>query len=404
MQKKYAIKTILIPAAEVFAKLIAFVNILLMIRVLSIDDYADYSYIVSIVLWASVVMDGGFSNLIFNESLRNQLQKINLYFSARFFLSIIVIIFIAVFFIGVKPLLTAPGILFSIVILVTSSSSIIKMIARGLEIKKVDATVILTEPLLRFIMVASLYFGYAAFEWTLWKILLIYLIASIITIIISYNYLKQYFKLEVHFEKLRVIGKNLVLAFKASKYYLLYYFIFVGLSRMDILVIEANLPKHELAFFSSSYTIFTVVLLFFMSFNTSHFKKIIKQESVYIKYMFLVLIGVVIFFYFSSDFIFELLFPESYYSGAIVLKRIMFAIIPSALSGFFIVKNNYFHRSKINFIILLIPFFIKLILYLLLQPKALEQYTNIFVFCELILFLSFVFYEWFIKKSITSKV
>ena len=106
MQKKYAITTILIPAAEVFAKLIAFVNILLMIRVLSIDDYADYSYIVSIVLWASVVMDGGFSNLIFNESLRNQLQKINLYFSARFFLSIIVIIFIAVFFIGVKPLLT----------------------------------------------------------------------------------------------------------------------------------------------------------------------------------------------------------------------------------------------------------------------------------------------------------
>lgn len=399
MQEKYSIKQIIVPFAEVFAKLIAFVNMLLMIKILTISDYADYAYIVSIVLWASVIMDGGIANLIFNESLRNQLSKINLYFSARFYLSLLVIFCIGVFFFSYKPSLTNPGILFSIIILVTSSSSIIKMIARGMGVQKVDVIVIVTEPLLRLIMVLGLYFGYKSFEWTLGKILLLYLLASVITIIVGYKYLKPYFKLQIHFEKLRVIGKNLVIAFNASKHYLFYFFIYIGLSRMDIIVIESNLPKNELAYFSSSYTLFTVVLLFFTSFNTSHFKRIIKNEKRFITYILMVLVCIAVFFYFSSELIFELLFPESYYAGSLVLKRIMFAIIPATLSGFFIIKNNYYHRSKINFIILLIPFIFKLSLYVFMRPEKLQQYSNIFVFSEILLFLSFVTYEWFFSNK-----
>jgi len=404
LSNNYSIKQIIIPFAEVFAKLIAFVNILLMIKVLSINDYADYAYIVSIVLWASVIMDGGISNLIFNESLRDHLKKINLYFSARFFLSVVVIIAISLYFAYLKPSLTKPGILFSIVILVTSSSSIVKMIARGLGIQKVDITVIITEPILRFIIVIGLYFGYRSFEWTLWKILLIYLIASIITFVISYNYLKPHFKLKIHFDRLKILGQNLVIAFNASKHYLFYYFIYVGISRMDIIVIENNLPKNELAYFSSAYTLFTVVLLFFTSLNTSHFKRIIANERAFLKYLLLTLVGIVVFFYFSSELIFELLFPKEYYSGSLVLKRIMFAIIPASFSGFFIVKNNFYHRSKINFIILLIPFFLKLSLYVFMKPNRLEQYSNIFVFSEVVLFLLFILYYLFRTKFSKSKV
>lgn len=404
MSGKYSFKQILIPFAEVFAKLIAFINILLMIKVLSINEYADYSFIVSIVLWASVIMDGGIANLIFNESLRNHLKSINLYFSARFILSLIVIIAIGIYFVYFKSTLTKPGIIFSIIILVTSSSSIVKMIARGLGIQKVDVTVILTEPLLRFIMVVGLYFGYRQFEWSLWKILVIYLIASIITFIISYNFLKPHFKLKIHFDRLKILSQNLVIAFNASKHYLFYYFVYVGLSRMDIIVIENNLEKSDLAYFSSAYTLFTVVLLFFTSFNTSQFKRIIAHERMYVKYILLALVSIVVFFYFSSSIIFEFLFPKEYFSGSMVLQRIMFAIIPAAFSGYFIVRNNYFHQSKINFIVLLIPFIVKLSLYVFMKPSRLEQYTNIFVFSEIVLFLSFVLYYLFFKKPPKLKV
>ncbi len=396
-----SLKKIIVPFAEVFAKVITFANIILIMTVLSKNDYADYSFIVSIIIWASVVMDGGISNLIFNESLRDELKNINLFFTARFFLAGIIIVGIALLFATTRPLLTTSGILYSIIILISSSSNIVKMIARGLGARKVDVTIILTEPLLRLALVVIVYFSFPDFHWTLFRFLLIYLLASIVTLVLGYNYLKPIFSLKIHIDKISVIKKNLVKAFNASKHYLFYYFVYIGLSRIDIIMIESNLEKNQLADFSSAYQMFTVALLFFTAINTSQFKNIIENQAKYLKYLLLVLVGVAIFFYFSSGFVIELLLPDKYYPASYVLERIMIAIIPSVLSVFFILKNNYYHRSKVNFIILLIPFFTKLTFYFTLKPNHLIQYANIFVLCEFLLLLSFVIYELFKKKETT---
>ena len=52
--KKIKSHPLIIPIAEVIAKAISFANVLLLIRIFSIDEYADYSYLISIILWASV--------------------------------------------------------------------------------------------------------------------------------------------------------------------------------------------------------------------------------------------------------------------------------------------------------------------------------------------------------------
>ena len=81
-------KSFSVPFIEVFSKGISFINILLLIQILKIDDFAIYSYILAIILWASVLMDGGITNLIYNKSLKKEIENINILFSARLVLSI----------------------------------------------------------------------------------------------------------------------------------------------------------------------------------------------------------------------------------------------------------------------------------------------------------------------------
>lgn len=395
-------KTI-IPFAEVFSKIISFINILLLMKVILITEYADYSYIVAIVLWASVLMDGGINNLVFNKSLKNELQGINSLFSARFVLSTFIIIALSIFFFYRKPDIAIAGILYSIIIYISSSSAFIKMLARGKAYSKVDLTVILSEPLLRLILFLTTLLVFKNLEWQLWKIMIIYLIAGLLSFSINYFVLTKHISLRVYLNNFKLVFNQVRNTLSVSKFYLLYYLMYIGISRIDVIFIEKYASKVDLALFSSAYTLFTVIQLFFFSVITSHFKNIYKAQQKSILYLLGVLSFVVVVTLFVSTFVFDILFRSEYFEGASVLNYIIFALIPSVLVYYFIAKLNYDNKTFANFIILLIPLSLKMLIYSLAQSSELDFYRNIFPFIEYFILICYIIYFLYSKNMRVSK-
>jgi len=264
----------LIPFAEIFSKLISLVNIYLMMQVLLLTDFADYSYIIAVVLWASVLMDGGINNLVFNKSLKNDLNDINTLFSARLLLSSLIIIFLAAFFYFQKPELVIPAIIYTIVIYFSSTSAFIKMLARGKEYHKIDLIVIVTEPILKLVLFALVYLFYNNNKWDLWLMMSVYLAASVVAFVINYLFLSKHYTLSFFNGKFKSLYNNLKATLQASKYYLLYYFIYIGLTRIDIIFIEKYASKTELGWFGVAINLYGIMQLFFLTIITSKFKKI----------------------------------------------------------------------------------------------------------------------------------
>jgi O-antigen/teichoic acid export membrane protein len=88
----------IIPFAELLSMGLSFINTLIIMNTLSIEGYATYSYIITIVMWAAVFMDLGISNMIFTKGLTNQIEELDSYLTARSINSIVVILILSVFF------------------------------------------------------------------------------------------------------------------------------------------------------------------------------------------------------------------------------------------------------------------------------------------------------------------
>lgn len=394
-------KSLMIPFVEVFSKVISFINILLLVRILPIKDYADYSYIVAIVLWSSVLMDGGINSLIYNKSLKNKTGGINLLFTSRFFLSLIVIFILTSFFIIRKPNLAISGLVFSLTIYFSSTSALIKMLSRGMGFVKTDVISIISEPIIRFVFLLIIYISSNYFSYNLDLVLLIYLLASIIAFIVNKNYLNTVFSLNLKFKGFKKALKNVIISLKLSKFYLLYYLLLIGLSRIDILFLESYSTKQDLAVFSSGLNMFLVAQLFFFSIITSQFIKLYKKKNLILKILAPIIVLAIIITNFLSSFIFKYLFPEEYIQGQFVLNILIVALLPSVINFYFITKNNYENKVKANFVLLLLVFLSKLILYFVIKPIDLSIYSYVFLGAEI--FLSFFFLAKFFHESITNK-
>ena len=406
LMKKFKIinnKHNLIPFAEVFSKIISFINIILLMKVLLITEYADYSYIVAIVLWASVLMDGGINNLVFNKSLKNDLQDIDSLFSARFILSIFIIISLSIFFFYRKPDIAIAGVLYSVIIYISSSSSFIKMMARGKNYTKVDLTVILSEPLLRLFIFLMTLLLFQELEWHLWVIMVLYLIAGIFSFSLNYFILTKHIYLRIFFGNIKTVFNQLRVTLNASKFYLLYYLMYVGISRIDIIFIEKYASKTELALFSSAITLYSVIQLFFFSIITSHFKNIYKAQKKSFFYLLGVLSFVVVITVSISKFVFNILFRPEYIEGANILNFLIFAIIPSILVYYFITKLNFENKTFTNFLILLLPLILKIFVYNLVQSSEIDFYMSVYLFIEYFILMSFIIYFLFAKTSLFHK-
>ena len=67
MKQKYLNTHInkLVPFVELFSKALSFISVIIITSLVSVESFGAYYYIVSLVAWASVFMDGGISYYIF---------------------------------------------------------------------------------------------------------------------------------------------------------------------------------------------------------------------------------------------------------------------------------------------------------------------------------------------------
>lgn len=389
-------KSFIIPFVEIFAKVISFCNVLLLVRILTIEEYADYSYIVAIVLWSSVLMDGGINSLIYNKSLKKDIKGINELYTGRFFLSMFIISFIALFFIGTNPILTIAAIVFSFSAYYSSTSALIKMLSRGMEMIKVDFISIISEPMFRLCFLLIIYFSSEFFEYNLRIVLSIYLFAGIIAFSINNYYLSFKIPLKLEIDRIKSIYESIIFSLNQSKYYLFYYLMLVGLGRIDVIFIEAFTTKNDLAIFSSALNIYSVAQLFFISVITSQFIKLHNNERLIFKILIPLLCVTIIFVNLFSGTLFSYLFPKEYIDGHKVLNILILSILPSIINFYYITKNNYEENVRLNFILLSVVFSIKCIIYLIFKSTDIIVYSYCFFIAELLMLLLIilrVFYE-----------
>jgi len=388
-----------IPFVEVFSKGISFINILLLIQILTIEDFAIYSYVLAIVLWTSVLMDGGITNLIYNKSLKNDINNVNILFTARLILSFLIIILLMIFFVFKDPDRVTILLILSFVVVFSSTSSLIKMFSRGRGFLNVDIVTIITEPFIRFVFLLVIYNTIDFIDWKFYQVLLFYLLAGVLAFIINYIRLNRRFKIKFIISDL---NNNFLLvkqSLRESKYYLLYYLMIVGIGRIDIIFIEKFGFKTDLAIFSSALNMYQVAQLFFFAVITSQFLILIKNRSYIFKYIIPALIIVIIFIIFISKYFYLYLFPEDYFNGYIVLNFIILALLPSVLNYYFITRNNYRNQVKVNFIILFIFLMIKIGIYKFLKSDNLITYYTIFPIIEVGILITYLIYMKFYEST-----
>jgi len=392
-------KSIYIPFAEVFAKGIAFINVLIFIRILSINDYAIYSYALTVVLWASVLMDGGISNLIYKKSLKRDISNVNSLFFARLILSLSIIILLVVFIFFKKPEYFLTVLITSFIILFSSTSSLLKMFARGSGYTNVDIVTILSEPILRLVFLLFVLMTNNILKWNLTNVLLTYLSAGILAFIINYNKFKKHYRFTFianSIDSLFNLTKKLI---HESKYYLLYYLMLVGISRIDIIFIEKYAVKKDLAIYSSAINLYQVVQLFFFALISSQFLLLFKNKEILLKYLTPLLVVVTIFMISTSSYIYRYLFPNEYFNGHIILNFIILALLPSVINYYMITKNNYLNKTKINFIILFVFLILKIFLYSFFKSKYLSTYYTITPVIEFGILLAFLTFNRFYENT-----
>jgi len=343
------------------------------------------------------LMDGGINNLIYNKSLKKEIDNVNMLFSAKMILSFLIIFLLLIFFAFKKPDLVRILVILSFIVAFSSTSSLIKMFSRGNGFLDVDIVVIITEPLIRLISLLIIYSTVDYINWELYQVLLFYLLAGFLAFIINYIWLGKYFKLKFIIADFNNLFLSVKRSLEESKYYLLYYLMIVGIGRIDIIFIEKFGTKTDLAIFSSALNIYQVAQLFFFAFITSQFLILIKNRNYIFKYLMPVLIIIIVLVEFISKYVYLYLFPADYFNGYLVLNFIILALLPSVLNYYIITKNNYNDKVKINFLILFVFLMIKIVIYKFLKSEDLSTYYIVFPIIEvgmLITFLIFVkFYE-----------
>lgn len=383
----------IIPFAELLAKGFSFIIMILLTRLLSIEEYGVFNYIVSLVLLMSVVMDGGINNFVFNKSLQNNIESINIYFNARFFLSLIIIgIFsVSLFVLKVNHLFDIA--LYSFFVFLNSTLSFFKMLARGRGLKKIDLQNILFDPFFRLILLSILFF--VGSKYSLQELLISFAIVEIALFIYSFLQIKKYIYLNIIFSNMLLNIKNVVVE---SKHFLLYYFFFVMIQRMDVIMISNYINPKSVALFSSAYNLYMVIILFFSSWITSSLFKSISNRSKFFQLLIFTLIIyfiIAIFLFFTIDIIYTYIYPNEYLAGSSYLKYFLIGLPFMIFTYLSIYSLNYINKQKINMIVFITISTLKLSSLLLLASNQLIVYIYVMVTFEIIMGIIYmiIFYQ-----------
>ena len=359
----------LIPFVELFSKALSFISVIIITRLLSVESFGVYYYIISIVAWASVFMDGGISYYIINKSVKDDISNLGEYLVSRVLFSLITIIFLCVVAGFIKQQYVLYILLYGLSFLFILLTAFFKIIARTQGKVTLDFTTIIAEPLIRVVVLIVLYFTVLNISLTL--VFTVLLFTALVGFVLSFFYFKNQIPLKIN---PKIEFQKTLAILKETKWYLLMYLFLVGLKRVEIVILKFRFNDYESGLYSSADNFYNSAYLFFTALILVGIKKHFSADNIRKRKNTLYLIGLsllsVMVLYFFSDIFYTLFYSVEYLEGHHLLSILALSLLFSPFNYYFILKNNYNHNINVNIRVLGISFFIKiLIAYYVLSLK-----------------------------------
>lgn len=386
----------LIPFVELISKGLSFIGVILITRMISVESFGLYYYVISVVAWASVIMDGGISYYAINRSINDDVESLGSLLSYRLLFSFITVLFVVFIFYFLKPTILIEIALYALTFIAVLMTAFFKIISRTQGFLNTDFLTVITEPALRILFLLTAFIFYERVK--LSQVFFILLISAIISFLVCYKSFLNNTALKLDF-RLKLSGMTGVL--KETKYFMLMYFFLVGYKRIEILLIDIKFGDTDTGLFSSADNFYSSAYLFFTSLilvGIKDYLKHKKQEKIkeFFYVLFLVSLSVLV-INFCSEILYDIIYKPAYFEGAKYLKTLSYSLLFTPFIYYFILRNNYEHKTKQNFLILAFGFVFKSIL--LLMTINMSQFIFGIVLSDLVLLLSFLYGSKFFKKT-----
>lgn len=377
----------IVPFIELFTKALSFIGVIIITRILSVEDFGVYYYVVSIVAWASVFMDGGISYFIINKSVKDEIDNLGYYLTSRVAFSIITIIILCSIVGVFKQENITYVLLYSFSFLFILLTAFFKIVARTQGKVKLDIVTIVLEPLIRVLILLVLYFFVSNID--LSNIFIVLFITSFMAFLLSFMYFKKQIPLKI---KKSITFKEMFDILKETKNYLFMYLFLVGLKRVEIIIADFRFSEFDSGLYSSADNFYNSAYLFFTSLILvglkNHYASGLKAKQKNLLIIVLLCIASVAFLYLFSDLIYSIFYKDSYANGSEILSIISMSLLFTPFIYFFILNNNYHHKTKTNAIVLGALFVLKVIL--LLFSKDIYMFSYIVVLVDFIILAVYV--------------
>ena len=389
---------LVVPISELVAKGFTFIIILLLANELTAEEFGSYNYIVSIVMILSVFLDAGINNYAFDRSLKNDTKELSKLFVIKVELSaVICLVSLVVFWFSLRTSFVELF-LYTNYIAITSLLFLIKFIARGQSITKVDLLTILIDPVLKLVGIALLFLVDLL---VLFNVFIVYLISGFASISYVFFFAKGTLRLSLH----KLFGPRAIFELlKKSKYFIFYYLVMVLIQRLDIIYIEKYFGYSQLGLYSSAFNILLIIQLLCRSTITSRLASLFHSKAR--KYRdFVLALGFSILIigsiYILSPYIFEALFPPEHKESYKYLQLLIISIPFYVINLIFVYYNNFSDRSIFNGIVFSISFLIKVGLLSSLEFTSIRIFIFQYVGVEVISSTLFLFFYFKNKIRVT---
>lgn len=379
-----------IPLIELFAKGLSFVAIILMTHILPVSEMGIYSVVITLVMIASVFMDGGINNKIYSSILQNNKNNLPKYYTEKLVFSFFTILLLGIysylFYDFWKEI-----VLYSLMTFFVSQIILYKTIYRANQIKKWDIITILIDPLSK-LFVLSLIFLFNI-EVNLNSILLLLMLISI------FEYFIIYRQFTVHYSDIKFLFFTIdefLQVLKEIKYFILFYFLYILYQRVDIFFIQNYLDLNNAAVYFSAYNIYTAIVIFITSLVSVNFPKIkdfsLKDKLLFYKKYFLLYFLFLVASYFVIPTIYTIIYPTKYAHGSEVLLWLLMTVPFVFISYLIIFSFNYLKLESQNIRPIVYIFVIKLLVYLILANylNNIATFAKFYMLFEILLAIYFV--------------
>jgi O-antigen/teichoic acid export membrane protein len=382
------------PFIELISKGMSFIAVLIITRLLTVEEFGSYYYVVSLVAWISVFMDGGISYFIINKSVKGNLENLGDYFVDRiiFSLGTIGVLLIFSFFLNINNIVLIS--LYAVTFLFLLLISLFKVVSRIEGQYIIDNVAVIIEPSIRILILLCVFF--LVEEITITMLFMVLLTSSLLGLFITYAFFIKKNILEFNWSG---ILKRLAHTFNETKYYLLMYLFLVGIKRIEIIILEYKFDKNTVGLFSSADNFYSAFYLFFTSLILVSIKGALSKEknNLFLTKLFFIGLTIVsvVLIIFLSDFLYLFFYTKDYSGGSSILNVLAFSIIANAISYYFILKNNKNNMVKKNLLILFAAFSLKVFILTMINFNSVLEYGYSIVMVDYITMLLFVILQKF---------